>query len=133
MGHSGKCVKRYLKDKVDRRRYNNAWRVYFIIGPFLGALFGAVTYFLIIGGLLSLSGGTQTKIVNPLIIIPAAFLAAYNWQWGAGLFDRIGAAFGGNTDKKEANSSKRILRELSIFIPIQPHLDVHQAHLHGEV
>jgi hypothetical protein len=92
----------YLKNEIDDRKYTNAWRFYLIFGPFLGAFFGAITYFVIVGGLLSLSGGSQTKILNPLIIIPTAFLSGYNWEWGVGLFDRIAKAFGEGTKKKSS-------------------------------
>jgi hypothetical protein len=80
----------YLKDKIDDRNYNNAWRVYLILGPFIGAIFGAIIYFLIVGGLLSLTGQTEVHLINPLIIIPFALLAGFNWEWGVEIFKKIG-------------------------------------------
>jgi hypothetical protein len=41
----------FLKDKVTDRRYRNAFRIYVLSTPFLGGLFGAIFYFLIISGL----------------------------------------------------------------------------------
>ena len=41
----------YLKDKVSDRKYRNSLRIYFISVPFLGGLFGAIMYFLIVAGL----------------------------------------------------------------------------------
>jgi hypothetical protein len=41
----------YLKDKVTDRKYRNSFRIYFISVPFLGGLFGAILYFLVVAGL----------------------------------------------------------------------------------
>ena len=41
----------YLKDKVSDRKYRNSFRIYFISVPFLGGLFGAIIYFLVVAGL----------------------------------------------------------------------------------
>ncbi len=41
----------FLKDKVSDRRYRNAFRIYVLSTPFLGGLFGAIFYFLIVSGL----------------------------------------------------------------------------------
>ena len=43
----------FLKDKVGDRRYRKSWWIYFISVPFLGAIFGAIVYFIIVGGLLA--------------------------------------------------------------------------------
>jgi hypothetical protein len=69
----------YLKDKVSDRKYRNSFRIYFISVPFLGALFGAILYFLVVAGLFiiaptqagpilsnqtSLSSSTNTTTTN---------------------------------------------------------------------
>jgi hypothetical protein len=41
----------FLKDKVSDRRYRNSFRIYLISTPFLGGLFGAIFYFMIVAGL----------------------------------------------------------------------------------
>jgi hypothetical protein len=41
----------FLKDKVSDRRYRNSFRIYLLSTPFLGGLFGAIFYFLIVSGL----------------------------------------------------------------------------------
>ena len=76
------------------RRYTNAWTLYFVVGPFLGAIFGAIVYFIIIGGLLSLTDNSDVNLLNPLVIIPFSLLAGYNWEWGIMIFKRIGESFG---------------------------------------
>ena len=44
----------YLKDKVSDRRYRNSFRIYFLSGPFLGRIFGAIVYLILISGVLIL-------------------------------------------------------------------------------
>jgi hypothetical protein len=60
----------FLKDKVADRRYRNSFRMYILSAPFLGGLFGAILYFILIAGLVVivpdrageiLSGQTTTQ------------------------------------------------------------------------
>jgi hypothetical protein len=41
----------FLKDKVTDRKYRTSLKIYFMSVPFLGGLFGAIMYFLIVSGL----------------------------------------------------------------------------------
>ena len=65
----------YLKDKVSEREYKNSWWIYFVSTPFLGGIFGAIIYLVMIAGLLSLgvgqNGSEETlQITRPLVIVP---------------------------------------------------------------
>jgi hypothetical protein len=84
----------YLKDRVDDRQYRIAWRIYFISVPFLGGMFGAMIYLIIIAGLLSFNGSssltTPNTPNNPLVVIPIAAFAGFNWEWALSIFKRIG-------------------------------------------
>lgn len=43
----------YLKDKVGDRKFRSSWNIYFISVPFIGGLFGAIIYLIIVAGLLA--------------------------------------------------------------------------------
>jgi hypothetical protein len=77
----------YLKSKIDDRVYRNSWRFWAVSVPFLGGIFGAIIYLVIIAGLYSLNGKVQT---NALVVVPLAALAGFNWEWGVKIFERIG-------------------------------------------
>jgi hypothetical protein len=74
----------FLKDKVGDRRYRKAWWIYFISVPFLGAIFGALVYFIIVGGLLafdpnaleasSVDLGTVTEINTTRQVTETSFM-----------------------------------------------------------
>jgi hypothetical protein len=54
----------YLKDKVSDRRYRNSLRIYFLSVPFLGGLFGAVLYFVLISGLFIIAPAQAPNLLN---------------------------------------------------------------------
>ena len=54
----------YLKDKVSDRKYRNSLRIYFISVPFLGGLFGAIMYFLIVAGLFIIAPSQAGPILS---------------------------------------------------------------------
>jgi hypothetical protein len=54
----------FLKDKVSDRRYRNSFRIYLLSTPFLGGLFGAIFYFMIVAGLFVIAPGQATGILN---------------------------------------------------------------------
>jgi hypothetical protein len=117
----------YLKDKVSDRRYRNSFRIYFLSIPFLGGLFGAIVYFLLVSGLFILAP-TQTPVIlnqtasganvsqtgsatqpnvttagniSTLAIIPLATLAGFNWEWAVMIFKRIGDTFKGEAESDD--------------------------------
>lgn len=94
----------YLKDKVSERQYKNSWCIFFLSVPFLGAIFGAIVYLILVAGLLSLGVGDQTnsslpEISRPAVIIPIAALAGFNWEWAITIFKRIGDLLTPNQSK----------------------------------
>jgi hypothetical protein len=85
----------YLKDKVSEREYKNSWLIFFISVPFLGGIFGALLYLIMLAGILSLGVGGNSpqgvpEIGRPAVIIPIAALAGFNWEWAIKIFRRIG-------------------------------------------
>jgi hypothetical protein len=87
----------YLKDKVSEREYKNSWLIFFVSVPFLGGIFGALAYLILLAGILSLGVGgnssqglTGIEISRPEVIIPIAALAGFNWEWAVKIFRRIG-------------------------------------------
>ena len=87
----------YLKDKVSEREYKNSWLIFFVSVPFLGGIFGALAYLIMLAGILSLGVGgnssqglTGVEISRPEVIIPIAALAGFNWEWAVKIFRRIG-------------------------------------------
>lgn len=114
----------YLKDKVSDRRYRNSFRIYFLSIPFLGGLFGAIVYFLLVSGLFILAptqtpsilnqtasgpvpqtgtqpNNTSTGTISTLAIIPLATLAGFNWEWAVMIFKRIGDTFKGEAESDD--------------------------------
>jgi cytoskeletal protein RodZ len=52
----------FLKNKVSARKYENSLRIYFLSVPFLGGLFGAIIYFILLAGVFVLAP-TQTPAI----------------------------------------------------------------------
>jgi hypothetical protein len=102
----------YLKDKVSDRRYRNSFRIYFLSAPFLGGLFGAIFYFILVAGFIIIAPGQAADILNQtssdttastgsvssVAIIPLAALAGFNWEWAIMIFKRIGDSFKGEME-----------------------------------
>jgi hypothetical protein len=96
----------YLKDKVSDRRYRNSLTIYFLSAPFLGGLFGAILYFMIVAGLFIIAPAEAQGILNQpnvssVTIIPLAALAGFNWEWAVMIFKRIGDSFKGEMEPDE--------------------------------
>jgi hypothetical protein len=121
----------FLKDKVSDRRYRNSFRIYLLSTPFLGGLFGAILYFLIVSGLFIIApaqapdilsnqtisepnattttqtgsanqaNGTSGENVSNLAIIPLAALAGFNWEWAVMILKRIGESFKGEMETED--------------------------------
>jgi hypothetical protein len=53
----------FLKDKVGDHKYRKTWRIYFLSVPFLGAIFGAIVYFVVVVGL-SAFGSVQIDSIQ---------------------------------------------------------------------
>lgn len=88
----------YLKDSVDERTYSNSWTIYFLSAPFLGGILGAIVYFIIIGGLLTVTREVQINNVIPIIALAA--LAGFNWEWAVKIFYKIGDALSPSSEQK---------------------------------
>jgi hypothetical protein len=121
----------FLKDKVSDRRYRNSFRIYLLSAPFLGGLFGAIFYFLLVAGLVIVAptqapavltnqtstgssatattqtgsttqaNGTSAVNLSSVAIIPFAALAGFNWEWAIMIFKRIGESFKGETEPED--------------------------------
>jgi len=76
-----------LKKSVGGQKHKRSYRIYYLSSPFLGGIFGAITYLLIIGGLVSINGTNSPTSIIP--ILPIAAFAGFNWEWAVGLFNRI--------------------------------------------
>jgi hypothetical protein len=62
----------FLKDKVSDRRYRNSFRIYLLSTPFLGGLFGAILYFILIAGLVVIAPGEADEIFRQTTTQPNA-------------------------------------------------------------
>ena len=117
----------YLKDKVSDRRYRNSYRIYLLSVPFLGGLFGAILYFMLVAGLFIIAPAQAPAILNQtntepnatqtgsmaqantspagnvstVAIIPLAALAGFNWEWAIMIFKRIGDSFKGEMESED--------------------------------
>jgi len=76
-----------LKESVGGQMNKRSFGIYYLSSPFIGGIFGAITYLVIIGGLISINGTISPSSIIP--IIPIAAFAGYNWEWAVGLFNKI--------------------------------------------
>jgi hypothetical protein len=96
----------FLKDKVSDRKYRNSQRIYFLSVPFLGGLFGAILYFMLVSGLFIVAPAQAPGILeqtgaSTVAIIPLAALAGFNWEWAIMIFKRIGDSFKGEAEPED--------------------------------
>ena len=82
----------WLWRNVSDRKYRKTWMVWFISTPFLGGIFGAISYFLIFAGLLAVSQNSN-EVLNPMIVIVVSALAGFNWEWIVEQFNRVRERF----------------------------------------
>ena len=78
-----------LKTHVSAHKYRTAWKSYFIISPFLGGMFGAIIYLIVIAGLFSITQDEKLSITNISILIPITAFAGFNWDWAVKKFSSI--------------------------------------------
>jgi len=79
----------YLKQNVDFKTFQNSWNIYYLSSPFIGGILGAIIYFIIIGGIITVTT-TDVNIQHAIPIIVFATLAGFNWEWALKLFRKIG-------------------------------------------
>lgn len=91
----------YLKENVSKKTYRNAWNIYYLSAPFLGGILGAIVYFIIIGGIISVTT-TNVNIQHSIPVILFATLAGFNWEWAVKLFEKIGEILSPSVEKKES-------------------------------
>jgi hypothetical protein len=89
----------YLKENVDDRGLRNSWIVWFLSCPFLGGLFGAVIYFIIVAGLVSITLD-DVDFNNSLVIIAISVVAGFSWPAAIDMIKRVVNSFTG-TEKEE--------------------------------
>jgi hypothetical protein len=89
----------YLKDRVDEKLFRNAWNIYYLSVPFLGGILGAIMYFIIIGGVVSVTS-MDVNIQHPIPVIVFATLAGFNWQWAVDVFRKVGDSLTPSEEKK---------------------------------
>jgi hypothetical protein len=78
----------WLKERVDVLHFRDSWTIYFLSVPFLGGILGAIVYFLLVGGLLTVTNNVD--IMHPIPIIVLAALAGFNWEWAIKVFKAAG-------------------------------------------
>jgi hypothetical protein len=81
-----------LWQHVSDRVYRSPWLIWGISTPFLGGIFGAITYFLISAGLLVVSG-TAHSAPNTFAIVVIAGWAGFSWEWFIKTFQKLGDTF----------------------------------------
>lgn len=91
----------YLKINVGRKQYRDAWIIYYLSVPFLGGILGAVVYFIIIGGLLTVTTNVDVKQSIPIIVFAA--LAGFNWEWAVRIFKALGDSLSPKSSQSESN------------------------------
>ena len=100
---------------MGERKYRKTWRILYYSYPFLGGIFGTLTYLIVFAGLITfsgteqsaesavsgltnstVSGGTNSTVSGgtdsnsrSLLFIPIAALAGFNWEWFMLIFNRI--------------------------------------------
>lgn len=84
-----------LKDNVDDRGFRNSWTVWFLSCPFIGGFFGAVVYFILIAGLISITLD-NIDFQNSLVIIAISVVAGFSWPAALEMIKRVSNSFVGS-------------------------------------
>ncbi|HEY7079628.1 MAG TPA: hypothetical protein VH500_08005 [Nitrososphaeraceae archaeon] len=94
----------YLKEEVSDRKYVNSTRIYYFSVPFLGGLFGAIMYFILVTGLFVIAP-TQAVTVLSHPTIPTSNLTANNT---GGLGNTTGSNTSNNSDNNNTNTNIQV-------------------------
>jgi hypothetical protein len=81
----------YLWVNINRGSYRVEWRIWFISCPFLGGIFGAISYLLIVSSLVIITNDEGT-INTPEAIYFVAVFGGFNWNWFVSLMKSIADA-----------------------------------------
>jgi hypothetical protein len=76
----------WLQQKTNRGLLRPRWFTYFIVGPFVGVILGAIATLLIRVGARVVSKNTNAAPDWETVAVVAAF-AAFNWQWALEKFE----------------------------------------------
>jgi hypothetical protein len=80
----------HLWRNLNDRSYRRSWRMWFLCCPFLGAIFGAIVYLLIVVGLLIVAESEQVdQTEGSLFVMGFCILAGYNWEWAVQRLDKL--------------------------------------------
>ena len=84
----------FLKENVNDLGFRNSWIGWFLSCPFIGGFFGAVVYFILIAGLVSVTlEGVDFK--NSLAIIAISVVAGFSWPAALEMIKRVVNSFAG--------------------------------------
>ena len=92
----------FLKEHVDDRGLRNSWTVWFLSCPFVGGFFGAVVYFIVIAGLVSITVDDvdDVNFNNSLVIIAITVVAGFSWPAALEMIKRVVNSLAG-TNKEQ--------------------------------
>lgn len=93
----------WLNRKVQRRRFRPQFTLPQVAAPWIGGLFGALVYLLILGGVFVFgsAGGSPASGAASPGQLAAATLAGYSWEWALERLDRFISMDGSGTPAKE--------------------------------
>jgi type II secretory pathway component PulF len=79
----------FLKENVNDLGFRNSWTGWFLSCPFIGGFFGAVVYFILIAGLISITQGVEVDFNNSLAIIAISVIAGFSWPAALEMMKRV--------------------------------------------
>jgi hypothetical protein len=92
----------FLRDVVDDRKYRNSFIQSILSAPFYGAIFGALAYFLMLGGVLVVNGDAKPDVQNVFFLIVVSAVLGFSWPNMIALIQNVADSI--STKQKESNA-----------------------------
>lgn len=73
------------------RQIRKYWYTWYLLLPLIGAILGAITYLILLAGLIATTGGQQTQSQFLLMLLCA--LGGFNSEWAVSLLDKLTEIF----------------------------------------
>lgn len=74
---------------VSENVLRSAWNTYYASVPFIGGILGAITYLIILAGLVTFTAGTLTQIQNQIFVLVVAGLAGFSWEFARDIMRKV--------------------------------------------